>query len=148
MHVSQVLGARHPILVIEEARSLRSLVARGLLRAGYHVLTAADPAQAIALLERLQVQPALAIVDLHGSLLSGTELAQALARGQAEVPIIFVVRYIDDPDAVLPGLVIEKPFTSEELRRIVGNVLAHGTPLFSAFSDDPASTSRDSAWRE
>jgi DNA-binding response OmpR family regulator len=138
MHVSEVLGARPPILVIEEARSLRSLVARGLLRAGYPVLTAADPSQAIALLERLQVQPALAIVDLHGSPLSGTELAQALARGQAEVPIIFVVRYIDDPDAILPGLVIEKPFTFEELRRIVGNVLAHGTPLFSALSDDPA----------
>jgi two-component system cell cycle sensor histidine kinase/response regulator CckA len=138
MHVSEALAARPLILVVEEAHSLRRLLARALLHAGYHVLTAADPAEAIALLERLQLQPALAIVDLHASLLSGAEVAQALARGQAEVPIIFVARYIGDPDAVLPGLIIEKPFTFRPLCRIVGNVLARGTPLFSTLNDDPA----------
>jgi two-component system, cell cycle sensor histidine kinase and response regulator CckA len=138
MHVSEALATRPLILVVEEAHSLRRLLARALLQAGYHVLTAADPAEATALLERLQLQPALAIVDLHASLLSGAEVAQALARGQAEVPIIFVARYIDDPDAVLPGLIIEKPFTFGPLCRTVGNVLARGTPLFSTLDDDPA----------
>jgi len=138
MRVSEALAARTLILVVEESHNLRPLVARALLHAGYHVLTAADVPQAIALLNLLHLHPALAIVDLHTSLVSNVEVAQALAGCQAEVPIIFVARYLDDPDAVLPGLVLEKPFSFGTLCRMVENVLTRGAPLFPEFSEDPA----------
>jgi DNA-binding response OmpR family regulator len=138
MRVSQALAARTLILVVEESHNLRPLVARALLHAGYHVLTAADLAQAIALLNNLHLHPALAIVDLHTSMVSSMEVAQALSGCQAEVPIIFVARYLDDPDAVLPGLILEKPFSFGTLCRMVENVLTRGAPLFAEFSEDPA----------
>ena len=136
MRVSEAVAVRPLILLVEEAPSLRLLVPRALLRAGYHVLTAADLAQAIALLERLQLQPVLAIVDLHASPLSRTAVVQALSGDRAEVPVIFVVRYIDDPDAIAPGLVLEKPFSVATLCRIVDNLLSLSEPLSAAHNDD------------
>jgi DNA-binding response OmpR family regulator len=126
------------ILVIEEAHGLRQLIPRALLRAGYHVLTAADLAQAASLLQRLQLQPVLAIVDLHASPLSRTEVVRALSRNQTDVCVIFVVRYLDDPDAVEPGLILEKPFSVATLCRIVENVLALGAPLPMVHDDGNA----------
>ena len=129
MRVSEALPVRPLILVIEEAHGLRQLILGALLRAGFHVLTAANLAQAVSLLQRLQLQPVLAIVDLHASPLSRTAVVRALSRNQTEVCVIFLVRYIDDPDAVEPGLILEKPFSVATLCRIVGNVLAQGAPL-------------------
>ena len=136
MRAPEVLTAPPMILLVEESQSLRPLVSRALLDAGYQVLAAPDPTEASAVLERFHLQPALAIVDLHASLQSGTEVAEALTRGRAELPIIFVARYLEDPDALLPGLVLEKPFSLSTLCRVIENVLARGVPLFSGLNDD------------
>ena len=113
MRAPEVLTAPPMILLVEESQSLRPLVSRALLDAGYQVFAAPDPTEASAVLERFHLQPALAIVDLHASLQSGTEVAEAVARGRAELPIIFVARYLEDPDALLPGGAVQS-----HLRRV------------------------------
>ncbi len=136
MSLSESLAVPPVILLIEDGQSLRPLVSRALLDAGYQVLTAADHTEASALLERSPLEPALAIVALQGSPQSSTEVAEVLTRGRAALPIIFLVRHLENPDALLPGLVLEEPLNSSTLCRVVENVLTRGIPLFS-LNDDP-----------
>jgi DNA-binding response OmpR family regulator len=128
MRISDALATRPFILVVENNGSLRSLFARALLDAGYHVTTASDAPEALALMERLQKHPALAVIDLRLPDTPGEDLAVELLRRQPGLPIVFVSAYGDDPDALLPGYLLEKPFSLKVLCRVVRNVLAVRSP--------------------
>jgi DNA-binding response OmpR family regulator len=128
MSVSHALEGRPLILVVDDTASLRPVIARTLLRAGYHVLTASGSAQAIALLEQLQVEPDLAVIDLNLPLVSGEELAGELSRRVPGLPLLFVSSGGHDEDAVLPGLLLEKPFSFKVLCRLVANMLVLDAP--------------------
>lgn len=127
MQVSDVLTTRPLILVVDDTDGVRWTLARALLRAGYHVLTASCAADALKLLGRLRARPDLAVIDLYMPQVSGEELATELSSRHPRLPIVFVSAYGHDPDAVLPGLLLEKPFRLEVLCRIITNLLVEAS---------------------
>ena len=114
---------RPPLLVVvDDTPGVRSVISRALTGVGHDVLTAPDLPSAAALIDGLPQSPALAIVDLQ---MPHTRLEELIAwsRRCPEVPVIFVSSLPEDPDLILPGLLLEKPFLMSTLCHIVGNVL-------------------------
>jgi CheY-like chemotaxis protein len=123
MAVTDVLATRPLILVVDDIESVRSILARALVGAGYHVITASSAAEALGLLDQLQVRPYLAVIDLYMPGTSGEELAAELAERHPRLPILFVSAFGHEPDTVLPGLLFEKPLSLGILCQAVTHML-------------------------
>ena len=116
------------ILVVEDERSIRDMIAYSLKRAGYVVREAEDCRGARdALAERL---PDLMLVDWMLPDSSGLELTRSLKRDRMlrEIPIIMLTARAEEGDKVA-GLengaddYITKPFSPRELLARIGAVL-------------------------
>jgi CheY-like chemotaxis protein len=123
MHVTDTLMTRPLILVVDDTGSVRSVLARALLDAGYHVLTASDAFDALRLLDRLPARPDLAVIDLYMPQGSGEALAAELSRRQPGLPLVFLSAFGHHPDAMLPGLLFEKPVRLGVLCRAIAHLL-------------------------
>ncbi len=138
------------ILIAEDNRFYRSMLAATLQEWGYEVLTTGNGEEAWQILRQQEVPP-LAILDWVMPGLEGVELCRkvrALARAQPTYLIMLTAK--DGKENVITGLgagaddYIQKPFDREELRarlqvglRIVGlqqNLAARVTELESALS--------------
>ena len=115
------------ILVIEDEAVLRDLVGRVLTQAGYTVLVAEDPWDAIAICEREGPEIDLVLTDVVMPGLSGPQL---VARVQHLIPnalVIFMSGYsadafIDEEARQHP--VIQKPFDAGTLTQKIHQLLA------------------------
>jgi two-component system, cell cycle sensor histidine kinase and response regulator CckA len=115
-------NSSHVILVVEDEDAIRQLIMRVLTRAGHRVLAAADPLEAIRLLEEDHGVD-LVLTDLMLPQLSGKELAARVRSIQPGVHIAYMSGYADERmDADVPYL--EKPFTPKELITMVTNLFA------------------------
>jgi DNA-binding response OmpR family regulator len=127
-------SGRQLIVVVDDAHSVRLVASRALTEAGYDVLTAPDGASAMALIQGLRTPPDLVITDLRMPLLDGQGLAAWLGARYPQVPLIFISAWPEDVDRVLPGPLIEKPFTPAGLCNVVCRVLERrqkGAPVAS-----------------
>src|SRR3954453_16735899 len=113
------------ILVVDDARSLRTMVQSYLTQEGFRVLTAADGRE--ALMVARQEQPDLIVLDLMMPEMNGYEFIRAYGQdGQA--PIIVLTAKLEENDKVL-GLelgaddYVTKPFSPRELTARVRAVL-------------------------
>ena len=129
MRASEALASRPLILVVDDTESLRGILARAFLRTGYHVITASGAAHALGLLDQLEARPDLAVIDLYMPVVSGEELAADLSHRHPGLPLLFLSAFGHGPDAVLPGLLLEKPFRLEVLCRIVAHALETGSQV-------------------
>ncbi|OFW47415.1 MAG: hypothetical protein A3J29_22490 [Acidobacteria bacterium RIFCSPLOWO2_12_FULL_67_14b] len=116
------------ILVVEDEKGLRNLVARILQSAGYTVRTAADGKEALHELERVEGPVSLMITDVVMPGLSGPSLAEEAGRIRSGIKVLYMSGYTDDTvmrhrilDERLPF--IGKPFTAVALGRKVREVL-------------------------
>lgn len=135
MRIAHPLWDRPLILVVDDFEGVRNLTTLALLRAGYHVLSAASHAEAIELLDRLKLPLNAAVIDLHFPIASEEEVTTELNWHQPGLPLIFLSPGGHDQDALLPGLLLEKPFSFRTLCSILANVLAlseEGIPIHSA----------------
>lgn len=114
------------ILVVEDERAVRALVARILTRSGYEVLTAASGEEALALLRSSDRPIDLLLTDVVLPNMSGDELA-----AEAHVETLFMSGY-PDTAAIAPGrglppdaLLIRKPFSHDQLLEQVARALDH-----------------------
>jgi NO-binding membrane sensor protein with MHYT domain/nitrogen-specific signal transduction histidine kinase/CheY-like chemotaxis protein len=115
------------ILVVEDDPSIRILAQRVLAKAGYTVLTAANPGEALArAAERGSVD--LLMTDVMLPEMSGPELARLLAVERPGLPVLYMSGYTDT--AVVYGGHLEagapflaKPFGPETVLRKVREVL-------------------------
>ncbi len=109
------------ILLVEDEKPIRDMIAFGLRRAGFEVAEAEDCAQA-----RVKIadsRPDLLLVDWMLPDMSGLELTRQLKRDKdtQEVPIIMLTARADESDKVT-GLeggaddYITKPFSPRELQ--------------------------------
>lgn len=83
------------VLVVDDERAVRDLIATILDRAGYRVLTAPSAAEAIGLVEREPVEVVLTDVNMPGSI-SGLELIDELHARKPSLPIIPVTGSADE----------------------------------------------------
>jgi PAS domain S-box-containing protein len=116
------------VLVVEDERPVRELLARMLRRYGYTVTEAQDGVEAI---ERLQVdngQYELVITDMVMPRMGGRNLAVEAAKLWPELRVLFMSGYAGH-DAFASGVVVpgefflQKPFTGGELAVKVREVL-------------------------
>ena len=112
------------ILIVDDERDIRDLVAGVLSDEGYECRTAGDSAAALAAVDARR--PSLVLLDvwLHGSPMDGLEVLDAIKSREPELPVIVFSGHgnIDTAVAAIGhGAVdfIEKPFEAEKLLHLV-----------------------------
>ena len=122
------------ILVVEDERPIREMIAFGLRRAGFEVREAADARSGRA--EVANKLPDLLLVDWMLPDTSGLEFTRALKRDREtrELPVIMLTARAEEGDKVA-GLeggaddYITKPFSPRELLARINAVLRRATPV-------------------
>lgn len=121
------------ILIVEDEKAIREMIAFGLRRAGFDVLEAEDCKAARArIADRC---PDLLLVDWMLPDMSGLELTRSLKRDKEtrEVPVIMLTARADEQDKV-SGLeggaddYVTKPFSPRELLARINAVLRRSLP--------------------
>ena len=125
------------VLLVEDEPTILRIGQRTLAGLGYHVLTAASPAEALALAEQHAGAIDLLITDVILPEMDGCELARRLQAGQSGLRCLFMSGYTDNvltPHGVLDGSVhfLAKPFTVQELGDKVQEVLTAAGPRTDA----------------
>ncbi|MEW9855573.1 sigma-54-dependent transcriptional regulator [Novosphingobium sp. M1R2S20] len=112
------------ILIVDDERDIRELVAGVLSDEGYECRTAGDSESALSALDTRR--PSLVLLDvwLHGSAMDGLEVLDAMKAREPELPVIIFSGHgnIDTAVAAISrGAVdfIEKPFEAEKLLHLV-----------------------------
>ena len=112
------------ILIVDDERDIRELVAGVLSDEGYECRTAGDSTAALAAID--ERRPSLVLLDvwLHGSPMDGLEVLDAIKAREPELPVIIFSGHgnIDTAvSAVSRGAMdfIEKPFEAERLLLLV-----------------------------
>ena len=114
------------ILLVEDEDTVRNVVARLLRKLGYHVSTAADAEEAIALFDEGSCFD-LVVTDIVMPGLSGIEMAAVLKERHPALPFLFISGYTSrelgtTPQAP-PEPFLPKPFTMQELAKEVTDAL-------------------------
>ncbi len=127
--VAAVAGAS--ILVVDDEPAVRTITARMLQTGGYRTRQAIDGAAALESIAR-DGPPDLVLSDLMMPGLGGAELAQRLSLGWPDLPILLMSGYsassLEAKTRLGPNvLLMQKPFTRDELLGLVASILAqHG----------------------
>ncbi len=119
-----------PILIVEDSPEYAMLTQLMLKRAGYVTHHAADGEAAVAYLETHQ--PVLVLLDLNLPGMSGWDVLEQLVHlhGKDTVPVVVTTAYSDSANRVVGKLqevykYLVKPFSPDELRKTVEEVLSH-----------------------
>jgi CheY-like chemotaxis protein len=115
------LGGTETMLLVEDEEAVRTLCRRGLEAEGYTVLAAGNAAEAVAALERFGGAVHMLVTDLVMPGMGGRELAQRLTRLRPTLRVLYLSGYTTD--AVPRDLLLQKPFTPDELAREVRAIL-------------------------
>jgi signal transduction histidine kinase/ActR/RegA family two-component response regulator len=116
------------VLVVEDQPELRDLIQILLVEAGYHVLAAADPGEALALGSAPGVDVDLLLTDVVMPEMSGPALAGELRRRRPDLDVLYMSGYFGDA-LVRHGLddttaeVVAKPFRPDGLLDAVRRTL-------------------------
>ena len=125
---SAPLGGTETILLAEDDEPLRRLARQLLVKLGYRVLEAADPAAALALARAHPGDIHIVVSDVVMPGQSGLQLARQIAADRPLVKVLFMSGYTDEA-IVRHGLLdpgsnfLQKPFTPAVLARKVREVL-------------------------
>lgn len=117
------------ILLVEDEDSLRQLVAGLLARHGYHVLSAATGAEALAIAKTFNNPIHLLVTDVVLPGMNGSALLQALSTNLRGLKVLYMSGYSEFQSYGGGGLppeapFLQKPFTQEALLRAVGQALS------------------------
>jgi two-component system cell cycle response regulator CpdR len=119
------------ILIAEDEEAIRSLVGRALTQDGHAVITAADGAEALDIIQREAGAFELLLTDIRMPLMDGIALALATARDYPAITILLMTGYADQRERAT-GLqqlihdVVNKPFSLATIRAAVEAALAAG----------------------
>jgi DNA-binding NtrC family response regulator len=113
---------------VEDEDGVRELTRQILSRAGYKVLVASSPGDALALFNEHQAELQLLLTDIVLQNMSGRELAQQIEKRSPKIRVLYMSGYTDDA-ALNNGVLaagaqfLQKPFTTDALLRKVQDVL-------------------------
>jgi CheY-like chemotaxis protein len=120
------------ILIVEDERLIAIDLQRRLMRLGYSVVAlAASGIEAIQKAQALQPDVVLMDIRLQGTM-DGVEAAQQI-QASAGIPIVFMTAYVDEETrqrvrATSPWGYLHKPFTAQQVRSTLEQVLAEQPP--------------------
>lgn len=124
--LSDLTGKR--VIVVEDAQAIRELMARVLRGAGCRVIEVRSGAEAMLILEDVGENIDLLVTDVVMPRMSGFELANRVSHRFPELPILLISGYAPAALSAREGAhlglpVLSKPFTPEQLREAVRDVL-------------------------
>jgi CheY-like chemotaxis protein len=126
------VGRGATILLVEDESSVRATTDRILSRAGYHVLSAANAAEASALFVVHAQSIDLLLTDVIMPGMHGPELAARLAASRPDLPVVFVSGHSDEMPALQAvssrAAFVPKPFTAAQLIQALEGLLAVDRP--------------------
>jgi PAS domain S-box-containing protein len=123
------------VLLVEDDDLVRGPIAKGLRLAGYAVLVAADPAEALQVAEERGKPIHLLVTDVVMPQMNGRDLARRVTALHPRIKVLYMSGYAadilhssresdtDDPTRAF----LQKPFTLDELARTVRDVLDGAT---------------------
>ena len=110
-------SGRETLLLVEDERLVRMTMEALLAEAGYDVLVAEDPAQALTIWAEHAARISLLVTDMVMPGMSGGQLARRLRQDRSQLPVLFVTGY--DPRAESVAMehawCITKPFDPARL---------------------------------
>ena len=116
------------ILVVEDETMVRAVAERALMRKGYHVMTASNGEEALALLQQRDTPVDLLISDVVMPSMDGPTLVRHARARWPDLPIIFMSGYAEEQlrSSINMASVtfLPKPFSVQELGETVRNVLS------------------------
>jgi PAS domain S-box-containing protein len=119
-----MLTGSEVLLVAEDEQSVRAAITRALGGAGYTVLEAATPEEAVSLARGRKGKIDLLVTDVVMPQMTGAALAEALLRERPGLPVLYLSGYTGGA-LVHQGLFqsgaayLQKPFTADALLRSV-----------------------------
>ena len=114
-------GVGGTVLVVDDQDVVRDVIKLSLESAGYRVLEAATPSEALALARHAGAEVDLLVTDVVLPEMDAFELASRIT---CELPTVRVLYTSGYTDAAAEGPFIQKPFTPAQLIEKVGAVLA------------------------
>jgi PAS domain S-box-containing protein len=116
------------VLVVEDEEALRAVTERIFARNGYHVLTAANGADALALVTAYEGEIHLLLTDVVMPKMLGKEVAARVQALRPDIEVLFMSGYaqpvLASQGRLEPGVVLlDKPFSAADLLSKAGQVL-------------------------
>jgi signal transduction histidine kinase/CheY-like chemotaxis protein len=116
------------VLVVEDDKDLRSLMAQALKQQGYKALEAANGEEGLLLFDKYRQEINLVVTDIVMPVMSGFELTDLLMPLCAQMKVLYISGYPDNPALQKRYLnpetnFIPKPFSLEDLAIKVRKVL-------------------------
>ena len=116
----RALGGDETVLVCEDEPTVRALMGRVLARAGYTVLSAPDPHQALQLASELDTEVDVLVSDVVMPGMPGPELAERIQAIRPGLRTLFISGYTAETVRSRGGLpmssaFLEKPFVADDL---------------------------------
>ena len=121
-------GRGELVLVVDDEFSIREITQQTLEAFGYHVITARDGAEAVALYARQPQQIAVVLTDMMMPIMDGAAMIQVLRRINPAVKVI-VASGIDSGENVTKATIagvhdfLIKPYTAETLLKLFRKVI-------------------------
>jgi len=117
------------VLVVDDEPAVRRIASTFLNRYGYRTLTAADGREGVALFEKQKGAVKLVVCDLMMPQMGGLEMIHELHRIQPGIRTITITglgeeNRVAEARAAGTDAVLSKPFTAEQLLRLVQELLA------------------------
>ena len=128
LRLNKNLRGEETILVVEDEKSLRSMICKMLRANGYKVMEAADGAQALKVSEGYDGEIDLLLTDVVMPGMSGKDLADLITDQRPGIAVLFMSGYTDNEivhqGVLFPGTYfIQKPFTPESLGKKIRETL-------------------------
>jgi CheY-like chemotaxis protein len=120
------------VLLVEDDEPLRRVLGQVLARLGYHVVTAADGADALTAAAAFAGPIDLLLTDVIMPRMSGQRLAEALCAERPGLKVVFMSGHASDVVGPQGGdttalRILQKPVTPESIAAVVQS--AFGAPL-------------------
>jgi len=120
------------VLLIDDEPSVRDVLARMLVHAGFDVIQAADGREGLVAFERFDIDVVVTDVNMPG--VDGIEVISALRRLRNEVPIVAISggglfkkeMLLASARAIGADEVVSKPFDLQEIVAVLRRVLKGG----------------------
>jgi len=120
--------AGETVLIVEDQEALREITERIFTRSGYHVITAANGAEAVALAAQHKGAIHLLLTDVVMPNMLGKEVAEKIRQARSDIEVLFMSGYaqpvLASQGRLDPGVnLIEKPFSAAAIIEKAGRIL-------------------------